>query len=1047
MKGKILLVLLLFWPGVCPLSFQEVNVKAGEMAVLQCPSYRGYSDGGAEVLWTSDTVDEMKLFNMSTSAEQRQMGVLVHGRILVILRASVNHQGNYSCSFRNSSRRSWINLRVYTMESKESGKMIQDSKTCYTDKSCTLYCHDENILFDTWNITRNSTTCHKEGEPSPKDGYFSNSTVVIDCKAVMLSDTDELFWLSSDSFVETNSSLPVFYNYTWVNSTEEINMTASLVFRQVSEEDLSNNYTCKLQSDYETNFVTITLKQNETFIPPMIISPKNNQEFDVDLDSTVVIDCKAVTSSDTDELFWLSGDSFVEKNSSLPVFYNYTWINSTEEINMTASLVFRQVSEEDLSNNYTCKLQSDYETSFVTITLKQNEPFIPPVIISPKNNQEFDVDLDSTVVIDCKAVTSSDIDELFWLSGDSFVETDSTLPVFYNYTWVSNTEEINMTASLVFRQVSEEDLSNNYTCKLQSDYQTSFVTITLKQKVLRIFGLVKSPLEYSRIASYAVFDADKSALPKDTAMILSLIFITFLSGVCPQSPKEIRVKEGEIVAEYFNECDHNEILWSSFTKQGMHLHNNTPAAEHRQMGVMVQQGILVILSASDKHEGNYSCSLKNSSRRSWISLKVYKAQSRDSEQMNQISKECYTEESCNLDCPEKNVRFNTLNITRIGITWHKEGRSSPKDGYFPSVKKEDSGIYTCTRSYLYDGQIYNMTSTVKLDVQPNKITKKAVIISPENKQIFEVDLGSTVRIDCKAVMMSDTDELFWLSGDSFVKKDTSLPVFYNETWVNSREEINMTTSLIFRKVSEEDLSKNYTCKLQSDYETSYVTITLKQKASRSYTSLGVCFVIIIVVMFVTVVTYVKFKVDITLFLRDTLKWSGSISDGKSYDAFLMCYKCDTAGGLNPSDKRWLESVLEEKFGYSLCLYDRDILPGKAIADAVLDCVEQSRAVVLVPVSPDPDPESGLLSAIHEALVERQTRLVFITTETSMASKSDSFPEALQLLSKAGNCVTWKGISSMPTSSSFWKQLRYYLPAPQQAPTVKLLPQTIQDVTS
>ncbi|CAI5645088.1 unnamed protein product [Oreochromis niloticus] len=430
MNGKILLVLLLFWAGVCPLSFQEVHVKAGEMAVLQCP-VMGYSDGDAEVFWTSHTVDEMKLFNMSTSAEQRQMGVLVHGRILVILRASVNHQGNYSCSFRNSSRRSWINLRVYTMESKESGKIIQDSKTCYTDKSCTLYCHDDNILFDTWNITRNSTTCHKEGEPSPKDGYFSS----------------------------------------------------------VKKED-SGIYTCTWSYLYDgqiynmTTMVKFDVQPSKITEKAVIISPKNNQAFDVDLDSTVVIDCKAVTSSDIDDLFWLSGDSFVETNSSLPIFYNYTWVNNTEEINMTASLIFRQVSEEDLSKNYTCKLQSDYKTSFVTITLKQNEPFIPPVIIAPKNNQEFDVDLDSTVVIDCKAVTSSDIDELFWLSGDSFVETNSSLPVFYNYTCVNNTEEINMTASLVFRQVSEEDLSKNYTCKLQSDYETSFVTITLKQKVV-----------------------------------------------------------------------------------------------------------------------------------------------------------------------------------------------------------------------------------------------------------------------------------------------------------------------------------------------------------------------------------------------------------------------------------------------------------------------------------------------------------------------------------------------------------------------------------
>lgn len=40
-----------------------------------------------------------------------------------------------------------------------------------------------------------------------------------------------------------------------------------------------------------------------------------------------------------------------------------------------------------------------------------------------------------------------------------------------------------MTASLVFKKVSEEDLSKKYTCKLETDNQSSSsVTITLKQK-------------------------------------------------------------------------------------------------------------------------------------------------------------------------------------------------------------------------------------------------------------------------------------------------------------------------------------------------------------------------------------------------------------------------------------------------------------------------------------------------------------------------------------------------------------------------------------
>lgn len=191
-----------------------------------------------------------------------------------------------------------------------------------------------------------------------------------------------------------------------------------------------------------------------------------------------------------------------------------------------------------------------------------------------------------------------------------------------------------------------------------------------------------------------------------------------------------------------------------------------------------------------------------------------------------------------------------------------------------------------------------------------------------------------------------------------------------------------------------------------------------------------------------------------------------LSDGKSYDAFLMCYESYTDRGLNEDDRRCLESGLEERFGYRVCLYHRDVLPGQgtyftpildlqrilheamhdlnsglfaAAAEAVLDCIDQSRAVVLVPTSSDPGPESGLLSAIHAALVERQARLIFIQTEKTEAQGSGSLPEALHLLGEAGDCVTWKSTSSTAHSSSFWKQLRYYLPAPQEASPIKLLP--------
>ncbi|XP_044048601.1 interleukin-1 receptor accessory protein-like [Siniperca chuatsi] len=523
-------------------------------------------------------------------------------------------------------------------------------------------------------------------------------------------------------------------------------------------------------------------------------------------------------------------------------------------------------------------------------------------------------------------------------------------------------------------------------------------------------------------------------------LLVSLFFVlTSLTGVCP---REIYVKAGEMVAL---QCPDGvaEPIWTSYTTQEMDLTSNMSSAEQRQMGVLVHERSLVILNASVNHQGNYSCSLGNASSQFWFRLTVYTTR-RENEKKN-YSATCYTHESCTLSCPDVNIPAeNTPDITSNGIKWHKEGESLPKNSYFSSVEENDHGVYTCTRSYLYHGQIYNMTLSVVLDVQPNKkMDKSAEITSPRMSEVFLVDLGSTVVIDCKAVLYSDFDEVFWLSGNSFVETNNIFPVFYNYTSENNTEEIKMTASLVFKKVSEEDLSKNYTCKLECvSGLSSFVTITLAQKPRPSYVSLAVGIVGMVVVMVVSVVIYVKFKIDIFLFLRDTLGCHRRTSDGKSYDAFLMYYKSDTDAGLNAYDRNGLKSVLEERFGYSLCLYDRDILPGKAVAEAVLDCIVCSRTVVLVPTSPDPGPGSDLLSAIHAALVERQTRLVFIKTEATEVSRSGSLPEALQLLGKAGDCVTWKGISSMPPSSSFWKQLRYYLPAPQHAQKIRLLPQPI-----
>ncbi|XP_063736763.1 X-linked interleukin-1 receptor accessory protein-like 2 [Eleginops maclovinus] len=528
-------------------------------------------------------------------------------------------------------------------------------------------------------------------------------------------------------------------------------------------------------------------------------------------------------------------------------------------------------------------------------------------------------------------------------------------------------------------------------------------------------------------------------------VIPMFLLLSSLTGVFPGSPTDIYVKAEEMVELYcpLNGEDNQrdaELIWTTHTSQEMDLTHNMSSAEQKRRDLLVHGRSLVIFKATAKHQGIYSCSRGNSSSQLWFRVTVNTKQRNESTH----PQTCHTRESCTLICPNTPAE-NILNITSNSIC-QKEGET--KDCYFTSVEEKDHGVYTCTRSYLYYGQIYNMTFTVLLDIQPKeKPEKYPVIISPHNSDVFPVYLGSTVVIDCKAVMYSDDDMMFWLSSDSFLETNSSFPVYYNYTNEINADKIQMTAALVFKEVSEEDLLQNYTCKLQTvTGRSSFVTIALAQKPRLSYVPLAVGIVSIVLVTVLTIIIYVRFQIPITLFLRDTVGCHSSTSDEKSYDAFLMCYKSDTDTGLNEYDRKCLESVLEERFGYSLCLYDRDVLPGEAVSEAVLDCIQQSRTVLLVPTSPETGPGSGLLSAIHAALVERQARLVFIKTEKTEGLRSGSLPHALQLLSEAGACVTWKGMRSMQPSSPFWKHLRYHLPAPQHAPKIRLLPQTSQDVT-
>uniref|UniRef100_A0A3Q2FQL2 Interleukin 18 receptor 1 n=1 Tax=Cyprinodon variegatus TaxID=28743 RepID=A0A3Q2FQL2_CYPVA len=480
------------------------------------------------------------------------------------------------------------------------------------------------------------------------------------------------------------------------------------------------------------------------------------------------------------------------------------------------------------------------------------------------------------------------------------------------------------------------------------------------------------------------------------------VLLFLLCSVCPVTPSKIYVNVGELVTLNCGVCNYDAtvILWKKENDQKTLLYSNMSTSEQQKLGLIFFQTHLVILNASVNHQGNYSCSPSSGAiSQMWFNLTVCSKQSQECNFRNTYSQICPTIEKCEPSCDEKKIIAEGIpDITSYEPKWNKVLKSHRTYNNL-SEELQEIGVYRCTLSFLYFGQVYNASFREVLSV-PAKFAFLNVANIITQTQYWLIHVHNFLCF------------YFW-----YISEDKS-------------EIRHMNASLVFREVLEEDLHTNFSCKLESVAFSQFVTITLKKKVGPSYFILTMCTVCIVVLITVTVVTYVKFRIDVTLFLRDKF-------DGKSYDAFLMCYKSSFDGGLNEDDIKYLINTLEDQFGYSLCLYDRDVLPGQAVADAVLECVEQSRAVILVPSLPDPEPGNNVLSAIHAFLVEQKTHLIFINTGEAEASTSGSFQEALQLLSKEGDSVTWKGRSS---SSHFWKQLRYHLSAPQQVPKMQLLPQ-------
>ncbi|RXM29401.1 KDEL motif-containing protein 1 [Acipenser ruthenus] len=189
--------------------------------------------------------------------------------------------------------------------------------------------------------------------------------------------------------------------------------------------------------------------------------------------------------------------------------------------------------------------------------------------------------------------------------------------------------------------------------------------------------------------------------------------------------------------------------------------------------------------------------------------------------------------------------------------------------------------------------------------------------------------------------------------------------------------------------------------------------------SHSSFSSGIIMVVVLMITIVTVIVIcVLLKVDIVLFYRAFTGKDETIGDFKEYDAYVTYDKAGSTSSCAEEERTFalevLPQVLEEQLGYQLCIYERDVLPGGAFVDGVLEYIEKSRRLIMILSEKNMDSERQyeLVTGLHNALVDRKIKIILI--EYKPLKDLGSLPESLQLLVKSNGTVKWKDTGNRKT---------------------------------
>lgn len=501
---------------------------------------------------------------------------------------------------------------------------------------------------------------------------------------------------------------------------------------------------------------------------------------------------------------------------------------------------------------------------------------------------------------------------------------------------------------------------------------------------------------------------------------------------------------------------------SEYPVEWYYTKNNTSISTQKTNRVFASGKYLKFLPAEVKDTGIYTCIVRRSptsNKTGYVNVTIYKKEP-DCNVPHQLiyHSTVGSEKNAQIFCPTIK-QFNWIGP----IKWFKNCKALQGPRYhmhlnyllIEDATSNDTGNYTCEFIHSENGVNYTVTATKPFIFEE----KQGLILCPEflepaQNETKEVEIGETILLNCTACFGKNPQSMAivkWYVNSSEIA-NFSEGRFQEGQEKHGSSSNNFTCihkDLRIIDVKKEDLLLTYDCLASNLCGLKNRTVRLKKKPtnreSTYYMLTG--FITLLMSIIIFVITLKVFWIEVILLWRDIIRPYKKRNDGKLYDAYVIYPRNfknpERTDSVEFFVHQILPDVLENKCGYNLCIYGRDMLPGEDAATAVETNIRKSRRHIFILTPQMLHSEEFAYEqeiALHCSLIQNDSKAILIEIEPLIKSAGLQFgqlQDSLQHLIKMQGTIKWKEAciaNKSSLNSKFWKHVRYHMPLPSKCPT-------------